>query len=88
VYLSGILHGCLWNAVDQSLPAVERVTAPVDVIAAAIGQHAPDGRVIEVDVEVRGDLAALGHVEESQAHKEGLHLEAGRAGGGRGGGMG
>ena len=52
VYLSGVLHGCLWNPVDQSLRSVESVPAPVDVMAAVIGQHAPDGGVVEVDVEV------------------------------------
>ena len=43
-------------------------------MAAVIGQHAPDRGVVEVDVEVGGDLPAVLDVEQGQGDVERLHL--------------
>lgn len=40
------------------------VAAPVHVGTAAAGHHGPDRRVVQIHVEVRGDLPAILDVEQ------------------------
>lgn len=46
IHLLGILHGRLWDAMDQTLALGTGVTSPVHVLTVVIGHHAPDRRVV------------------------------------------
>lgn len=63
-YKSWILQGRLWHAMHQALPVWVGVPSSVHVLTAAAGHHGPDGRVVEIHVEVRGDLPAILDVKQ------------------------
>lgn len=73
-YKSWILQGRLRHAMHQALPVRVGVPSSVHVLTAAAGHHGPDGRVVEIHVEVRGDLPAILDVKQWQGDVERLHL--------------
>lgn len=74
-YKSWILQGRLRHAMHQALPVWVGVPSSVHVLTAAAGHHGPDGRVVEIHVEVRGDLPAILDVKQWQGDVERLHLK-------------
>lgn len=74
-YQSWILEGRLRHAVHQALPVWVGVASSVHVLSAAAGHHGPDGRVVEIHVEVGGDLPAILDVKQRQGDVERLHLK-------------
>lgn len=74
-HLSWILHGSFRHAVHRALALGVVVPSTVHVLAAVAGHHAPHGRVVQVHVEVGGDLPAVLDVEQRQGDVERLHLQ-------------
>lgn len=74
-YKSWILQGRLRHAMHQVLPVRVGVPSSIHVLTAAAGHHGPDGRVVEIHVEVWGDLPAILDVKQWQGDEERLHLK-------------
>lgn len=63
-YKSWILQRRLRHAVHQVLPVWVAVPPSVHVLTAAAGHQGPDRRVVEIHMEVRGDLPAVLDVKQ------------------------
>lgn len=74
-YKSWVLQSRLWHSMHQALPVWVAVPASVHVLSAAAGHHGPDGRVVEIHMEVGGDLPAILDVKQRKGDVERLHLK-------------
>lgn len=60
---------------DNSLPFRVDIPTTINILTVVTGHHAPDGRMVEVNVEVRGDLPAILDVEQWQGDIKRFYLE-------------
>ena len=74
-YFFRVLHGTLWKPIGQLLTAKQTVPTPIYELGTGIGHHLPDGQVIQIHVEVRGDLPTVLNVKEGEGDVKRLHLE-------------